>query len=151
MDVTRREFMWTVASVASVPADTEWRLNAANTSVAQGRTTDLYALPPDLPAPADDGACRHLTGMAMPPVRLRSTSNRWVDIRGQAGMRTVVYCYPRTGQPDKDPGPGWDDIPGARGCTPETCAFRDHHEQLRQLGADVYGVSTQTTAYQQEM
>jgi peroxiredoxin len=63
----------------------------------------------------------------------------------------VVYCYPRTGVPGQPLPAGWDEIPGARGCTPETCGFRDHHQELARLGADVYGVSTQSTEYQREM
>lgn len=117
----------------------------------KGRTDDIYSLPPDLPVPVDDGACRHLSGMAVPSVRLRSTKNRWVDLTAIRAGRVVVYCYPRTGEPDKDPPPGWNAIPGARGCTPETCGFRDHHRELQRLGAEVFGLSSQTTAYQQEM
>ena len=63
----------------------------------------------------------------------------------------MLYCYPRTGRPDVDPPPGWDDVPGARGCTPQACSYRDHYAELTALGARVYGVSTQTTEYQQEM
>lgn len=114
------------------------------------RTDDLSQLPPGLPVPADDGACDHLPGMAVPPVSLRSTAARWVRISELPG-RTVLYCYPRTGEPDRDPPPGWNEIPGARGCTPQTCAFRDHHAEIRALGAEVFGLSTQTTRYQQEM
>ncbi len=65
--------------------------------------------------------------------------------------RTVVYAYPRTGEPDKPSPEGWDMIPGARGCTPQSCSFRDHHQELLELGAEVFGLSSQTTAYQQEM
>jgi peroxiredoxin len=114
------------------------------------RTDDLFELPPDLPVPVDDGACDHLPGMAVPPVSLRSTAGRWVRLSELPG-RTVVYCYPRTGEPDRDPPAGWNEIPGARGCTPQTCAFRDHHAEIRALGAEVFGLSTQTTRYQREM
>src|SRR5260221_6694126 len=107
-------------------------------------------LPPNLPVPVDDGACKHLPGLRVPSMKLRSTSDRWVDLAARKG-RVVVYCYPRTGRPDEPLLPGWDAIPGARGCTPETCAFRDHHEDLRKLGAEVFGFSTQTTEYQKEM
>jgi peroxiredoxin len=114
------------------------------------RTDDLFELPADLPVPVDDGACDHLPGMRVPPITLRSTSGRWVGVSELTG-RTVVYCYPRTGEPDRDPPPGWNEIPGARGCTPQTCAFRDHHAEIRSLGAEVFGLSTQTTRYQREM
>jgi peroxiredoxin len=115
-----------------------------------GRSTDLHTLPADLPVPTDDGACDHLPGMQLPSVPLASTAGGTVDLAALPGL-TVVYAYPRTGEPDKDPPPGWDAIPGARGCTPQSCAFRDHYGELRALGVDaVYGLSTQTTAYQRE-
>lgn len=108
-------------------------------------------LPPNLPVPVDDGACKHLPGLPVPAMKLRSTRDRWVDLAAARGGRVVVYCYPRTGRPDEPLLPGWDAIPGARGCTPETCGFRDHHQDLRKLGAEVFGFSTQTTEYQKEM
>lgn len=114
------------------------------------RADDLYRLPSELPVPSDDGACAHLPGMLVPPVALRSTANRRIDLSGLPG-RTVVYCYPRTGRPDEEPPSGWNEIPGARGCTPESCGFRDLHQELRTLGAGVFGLSTQPSAYQQEM
>jgi peroxiredoxin len=113
--------------------------------------TDFTALPSDLPPPIDDGACDHLIGVAMPPVRLPSTAGRLVDLAGLGPARTVIYCYPRTGRPGEPLPTGWDAIPGARGCTPQSCAFRDHHRELADLGAEVYGLSTQTTEYQREM
>lgn len=106
-------------------------------------------LPAELPRPVDDGACDHLPGLALPPLALRSTGGRVVDLAGLAG-RTVVYAYPRTGRPDEPSPTGWDAIPGARGCTPESCAFRDHYAELRALGAEVFGLSTQDTDYQRE-
>lgn len=99
--------------------------------------------------PVDDGACDHLPGMQIPSLPLASTGGRRVDLAWLPG-RTVVYCYPRTGRPDQDPPKGWNDIPGARGCTPQACAFRDHHTELQALRARVFGLSTQDTAYQQE-
>ena len=111
---------------------------------------DLGTLPADLPVPQDDGACDHLQGMAVPPIALASTAGRDVRLDGIAG-RAVVYAYPRTGVPGEPGVEGWDMIPGARGCTPQSCAFRDHHQELLALGAEVYGLSSQTTAYQQEM
>lgn len=106
-------------------------------------------LPPNLPVPTDDGACRHLPGLALPGVPLPSTSGESVLLRDRPGL-TVVYAYPMTGQPGQPLPPGWDDIPGARGCTPQSCAFRDHEEDWRGLGATVFGLSTQPTDYQQE-
>jgi peroxiredoxin len=113
--------------------------------------TNLAELPADLPAPVDDGACDHLAGQAMPSIRLPSTAGRLVDLGALLGPRTVIYCYPRTGVPGQPSPDGWDLIPGARGCTPQSCAFRDHHADLAELGAEIYGLSTQTTAYQREM
>ncbi len=108
-----------------------------------------YELPADLPIPVDDGACAHLGGMRLPSVPLPSTAGRTVDLSGLQGW-TVVYAYPRTGRPDQQIPTGWDEIPGARGCTPQACAFRDHYPDLRRLGAQVFGLSTQTTGYQRE-
>jgi peroxiredoxin len=113
------------------------------------RSDDLYALPARLPVPVDDGACDHLAGLAMPAIPLRSMAGRLVDLSQLAG-RTVVYVYPRTGRPDRDPPAGWNGIPGARGCTPQSCAFRDHHRELQAAGAQIFGLSTQDTRYQRE-
>jgi len=113
------------------------------------RSDDLHALPPDLPVPVDDGACAHLPGMRLPAVALTSTAGRRVDLAALPG-RVVVYCYPRTGKPDEDPPPGWNEIPGARGCTPQACAFRDHYRELEALGAQVFGLSAQSSEDQRE-
>ena len=114
-------------------------------------TTTLTALPDDLPAPVDDGAADHLPGTVMPPIVLAATDGTTVDLSALSG-RWVVYVYPRTGQPGMPLPDGWDSIPGARGCTPQSCAFRDHHDELRRLGAaGVYGLSSQTTDYQREV
>lgn len=110
-----------------------------------------FPLPANLPQPVDDGAANHLLGMAMPPVILPSTSGKLVDLSKLEAQRTVLYCYPRTGVPGRQLPEGWDLIPGARGCTPQTCGFRDHHGELSQLKTDVFGLSTQTTEYQREM
>ena len=110
---------------------------------------NLQEIPDNLPVPEDDGACDHLPGTSMPPVPLPSTSGEPVDLSGLPG-RTVVYCYPMTGRPDKDLPEGWDEIPGARGCTPQSCGFRDHHAEIRALEARIFGLSTQGTAYQRE-
>ncbi|HEY1374120.1 MAG TPA: peroxiredoxin, partial [Candidatus Binatia bacterium] len=108
-----------------------------------------HELPADLPIPVDDGACDHLPGIRVPSVRLESTAGRVVDLSALPG-RTVVYCYPRTGRPDVELPAGWNAIPGARGCTPESCGFRDHFQELQSLGADVFGLSTQESDYQRE-
>lgn len=114
------------------------------------RTDDVMKLPRDLPVPQDDGACDHLAGMTVPSVPLRSTRGRIVDLARLKGT-TVVYIYPRTGRPDQEVPTGWNAIPGARGCTPQSCAFRDHYQELRDRGvAELFGLSTQDTAYQQE-
>ena len=109
----------------------------------------MQELPKDLPEPTDDGAADHLPGTRVPPVSLMSTAGETVDLSSLPG-RTVVYCYPLTGRPDRELPQGWDEIPGARGCTPQSCSFRDHHEELRALGARVFGLSTQSTGYQRE-
>ena len=113
-------------------------------------THNPNVLPPNIPAPQDDGAADHLTGIALPDLALPATSGGPVNLSKLAG-RIVLYIYPRTGVPGVDLPPGWNDIPGARGCTPQSCAFRDHHAELKALGvAQVFGLSTQDTAYQQE-
>jgi peroxiredoxin len=107
-------------------------------------------LPPNIPAPQDDGAARHLTGMRLPDLALPATDGGQVNLSALKG-RTVIYIYPRTGVPGQDLPEGWDEIPGARGCTPQSCAFRDHFADLRRLGVDqLFGLSTQDTAYQRE-
>lgn len=110
-----------------------------------------FSLPPDLPKPVDDGMCRHLSGQAMPRLTLDATDGRHVDLSALAAPRTVLYCYPMTGVPGMALPDGWDSIPGARGCTPESCAFRDHYRDIRERDAEVFGVSAQATAYQREM
>jgi peroxiredoxin len=114
------------------------------------QTTD-FPLPADLPRPIDDGAAQHLPGLDMPGIILPSTKGRAVDLSALSASRTVIYCYPMTGVPGKPLPEGWDMIPGARGCTPQTCSFRDHYQELAEMGAEVYGLSTQTTEYQREM
>lgn len=103
-----------------------------------------------LPQPNDDGAARHLQGVSVPPCPLPATDGTQVDLASLAG-RVVVYAYPRTGRPGILNPPGWDLIPGARGCTPQTCSFRDHLAELQGLGIHrIFGLSTQSTAYQTE-
>ena len=104
-----------------------------------------------LPVPEDDGAADHLPGLAAPHVALQSTSGGIVLLDALGPGRTVLYVYPLTAGPDGNVPDGWDEIPGARGCTPEACGFRDHHEDLLAAGAaGVFGVSAQDTAYQRE-
>ncbi|MCJ2014079.1 peroxiredoxin [Methylobacterium sp. J-076] len=114
-------------------------------------TTNLLSLPEDLPVPEDDGAADHLRGARLPDVALRATDGRTVSLARLTG-RTVVYAYPRTGEPGKAAlTADWDAIPGARGCTPQSCDFRDHFSALKALGVDhVFGLSTQTGEYQKE-
>jgi peroxiredoxin len=114
------------------------------------RTHDPQFLPAGIPVPQDDGAARHLAGTKLPDLALAATDGAPVNLSRLRG-RTVIYIYPRTGVPGVDPPTGWDQIPGARGCTPQSCAFRDHFGELKRLGvAHLYGVSTQDTAYQRE-
>jgi peroxiredoxin len=115
-----------------------------------GVTDDIHRLPPDLPVPVDDGACDHLTGSSVPPIALESTRGGRVTLSALPG-RIVVYCYPRTGEDGLDPPPGWNEIAGARGCTPQTCGFRDLNGAFARIGATVFGMSTQTSEYQREM
>jgi peroxiredoxin len=113
-------------------------------------THDPTKLPADLPVPHDDGGARHLTGATLPEVTLPATAGPAVTL-SRLKATTVLYIYPRTGVPGVDAPPGWDDIPGARGCTPQSCGFRDHFAELKALGvAQVYGLSSQDTAYQRE-
>lgn len=103
-----------------------------------------------IPAPIDDGGARHLTGIRLPAVPLPATDGTTVDLSVLPG-RVVVYAYPRTGIPGVENLPGWDFIPGARGCSPQSCAFRDHFAELKRLGVSrLFGLSTQDTAYQRE-
>ena len=112
---------------------------------------NLLDLPEGLPIPQDDGATAHLTGRTLPDIALAATDGTPVNLSKLAG-RSVVYVYPRTGEPGKPSPDGWDAIPGARGCTPQSCGFRDHFGELQNLGvARVYGLSTQTTDYQREV
>jgi len=111
---------------------------------------DPNILPAGLAVPKDDGAARHLAGMRVPSVALAATDGSTIDLSVLVG-RTVVYVYPRTGVPGEPPLDGWDAIPGARGCTPQSCSFRDHYAELKRLGVDhLYGLSTQDSAYQSE-
>jgi peroxiredoxin len=111
---------------------------------------NLNQLPDNLPVPLDDGAADHLWGLTLPKISLQSTQGKLIPTGDIAG-RVVLYCYPMTGQPGVPLPDGWDEIPGARGCTPQTCAFRDHFQDLQSLGAEAIGMSVQSTEYQREM
>lgn len=119
---------------------------SSETSVAR----DLNKLPVDLPVPQDDGACDHLSQFKITKIILHSTNDRDVDLQKQAQKPTVLFFYPRTGEPHRPAPPDWDLIPGARGCTPQSCGFRDLHSEFRAIGYEVFGVSSQDTGYQKE-
>ncbi|KAK4987352.1 hypothetical protein LTR66_005474 [Elasticomyces elasticus] len=107
--------------------------------------------PADLPVPKDDGACDHLRGSQLPPVSLVATSGSKIDPSTLRGL-TILFCYPRTGAPNETVPDSWNSIPGARGCTPQACSFRDASDELLGLGVTrVFGVSTQDAAYQSEV
>src|SRR3954451_9457811 len=118
----------------------------------QSAVSDYMGLPSDLPAPEDDGAADHLAGLAMPPITLPGTAGGRGALDDFRPGRTVLYVYPLSGRPGVDLPEGWDALPGARGCTPEACGFRDHHAELRSAGAAaVFGLSSQSTDYQAEL
>jgi peroxiredoxin len=112
---------------------------------------DVYALPQDLPVPEDDGACEHLPGRRLSEVRLPATTGGGIDLAEIGAEGTaVLFVYPRTGKPDEALPPGWDLIPGARGCTPQSCAFRDLHGEFSGRGVEVFGLSAQSPEDQLE-
>lgn len=111
---------------------------------------NLNELPNNLPIPIDDGACNHLKGKKIPSIGFNSTDGKNVDLSKIEG-RLVLYFYPLTGKPGKSHPDGWDQILGARGCTPQACSFRDHFRDLQELNTKVFGVSTQDTKYQKEV
>jgi len=111
---------------------------------------DYGQLPSDLPVPEDDGAADHLADAAIPKIELPSTMDGTIDLAELAGDRLVAYVYPRTGVPGEPLPVGWDGIPGARGCTPQSCAFRDSLAEFSALGATVVGISAQSAGEQRE-
>jgi peroxiredoxin len=112
-------------------------------------STNLSQLPADLPVPVDDGAAAHLVGALLPNLVLPSTDGTTINLADLEGQ-WVIYIYPMTGRPDVPLPDGWDAIPGARGCTPQSCSFRDHYKELRELSTGVFGLSAQNTEYQRE-
>ena len=112
-------------------------------------STSFTELPKDLPIPVDDGAAGHLEGMTFAPIGLRSTDGTMVELGSLPGQ-FVIYVYPMTGRPGVPLPEGWDAIPGARGCTPQSCSFRDYYKELNALGTGVFGLSAQDTEYQRE-
>ena len=110
----------------------------------------VYELPANLPVPVDDGACDHLVGLPVPALTLESSQGA-VSLRELGVDLAVVYVYPRTGHPDRPTPAGWNEIPGARGCTPQSCAYRDHVTELAALGARVAGLSAQPLEEQVEL
>jgi peroxiredoxin len=113
-------------------------------------SADFTALPTNLPVPEDDGAADHLPGLRIPSLPLPSTLSGTTDLAELARGRLVVYVYPRTGTPGEPLPSGWDDIPGARGCTPQSCAYRDSLAEFGRLGAAVVGISAQAEGEQRE-
>ncbi|MEX2108628.1 MAG: peroxiredoxin [Solirubrobacterales bacterium] len=113
-------------------------------------SADYRELPPDLPVPLDDGAADHLAHMMLPNLRLASTRGGTESLAELAGEVLVAYVYPRTGTPGEPSPQGWDSIPGARGCTPQSCAYRDSLTEFTGLGASVVGISAQSPAEQSE-
>ena len=111
--------------------------------------SNFTELPKDLPVPPDDGAADHLNGMRVAHIALPSTDGSSVDLASLKG-RLVIYIYPMTGRPGVSLPDGWDSIPGARGCTPQSCSFRDHYTELSALDTGVFGLSVQDTEYQRE-
>jgi len=112
-------------------------------------STNLSQLPSVLPRPVDDGAASHLEGSCLPSVVLLATDGGSVNL-GELRGRFIIYVYPMTGRPDVPLPDGWDGIPGARGCTPQSCSFRDHYRELKDLGTGVFGLSAQGTEWQRE-
>lgn len=114
-------------------------------------STNLTDLPADLPVPEDDGGAAHLVGQPLPEISLPATTGEPIDLRALTAPRTVIFIYPMTGQPGVALPDGWDAIPGARGCTPQTCAFRDFHRDFAALDTAVMGLSANAPDYQREM
>jgi peroxiredoxin len=125
-------------------------IGASLPAMAQ-KPDSFMQLPANLPVPLDDGACDHLPGMQVPSIALQSTKGRMVNLAEPSSGRVIVYAYPRTGAPGTTVPSNWDEIPGARGCTPQSCSMRDHYKDVKALDAEIFGLSTQTTEYQKEV
>ena len=110
----------------------------------------MSKLPNDLPAPIDDGAANHLTGLFLPDIQLSATNDELIQLSKLQGIH-VIYIYPMTGQPNVALPDGWDSIPGARGCTPQSCSFKDHADEFAKLNTKIFGLSSQSTEYQLEV
>ena len=121
-----------------------------NGNLSENMNDNFFELPKDLPVPLDDGAASHLKGMSLVKTALPSTDGVTVDLSSLTGL-FVIYIYPMTGRPGVPLPEGWDAIPGARGCTPQSCSFRDHYTELKALGSGVFGLSTQDSEYQREV
>ena len=111
---------------------------------------NFYSLPDSLPVPKDDGSCAHLTDVSLPDLKLRTTSDRFANFAEITKKPAVLFFYPRTGRPDEPAPIGWDEIPGARGCTPQSCGYRNHYNDFQTLGIQIFGVSVQNTEFQKE-
>src|SRR5579864_7731134 len=127
--MTRRELIVLGAAVSTMAQQSDQSTLPAN-----------LQLPANLPVPLDDGACDHLPGMKFPGIALRSTKGRMVNLAEANTGRIIVYAYPRTGAPGVQVPSNWDAIPGARGCTPQSCSMRDHYKDVKALGAEIYGL-----------
>ncbi|MFE0046980.1 MerR family DNA-binding transcriptional regulator [Streptomyces albireticuli] len=153
-DLTRRIDGLTArrAALAAQLRASAYRHSIATRDGGEPMSDTYERLPAGLPVPEDDGAADHLPGLALPPLELTATDGSTVRLDRLGPGRTVIYLYPLTGRPDVDLPEGWDAIPGARGCTPEACGFRDHHQELLEAGAErVFGLSSQDSAYQGEV
>lgn len=109
---------------------------------------DLLTPPSNLPVPIDTGECNHLQGLEIPSASLLTTKDRTINISEL--KNAIIFVYPMTGRPDRVLPENWDTIPGARGCTPQACSFRDNLKELKQLGMEVFGLSVQSSEYQKE-
>ena len=112
---------------------------------------EIFSLPSNLPVPKDDGLCNHLVGMCLPNVRLPCTSGAKISLRSVNPKFIVVYCFPLAWVTGTELPPNWDEIPGARGCTPQSCAFRDRSKEIESFGGSIFGISTQTKEDQLEL
>lgn len=117
--------------------------------MASDSKSDYLALPGNLPVPEDDGQASHLIGMSLPEVALTSTTGDAVLLNKLPNL-SVIFIYPMTGVPGVALPQGWDDVPGARGCTPQACAYRDSYQEIRKIADAVFGLSNQVTSYQRE-